>query len=107
VTPEALFLEIDLSEWMASNPFDVLATNFGSPATLFEKFPHKTCSLLIRASLPKADRCHRAAGGRGRAMKWNDQWRCDGSGKCRTTWKYWRKPCGRVSAKPARWQEWY
>ena len=31
--------EIDLSEWMAGNPADVLATNFGKPAALFEKFP--------------------------------------------------------------------
>ncbi|MGB0070299.1 MAG: cupin domain-containing protein, partial [Isosphaeraceae bacterium] len=33
--------EIDLSEWMAGNPLDVLATNFGKPASLFEKFPRK------------------------------------------------------------------
>jgi len=26
---------------MAGNPLDVLATNFGKPAALFEKFPHK------------------------------------------------------------------
>jgi oxalate decarboxylase len=32
--------EIDLSEWIAGNPVDVLATNFGQPAALFEKFPH-------------------------------------------------------------------
>ncbi len=33
--------EIDLSQWIAGNPTDVLATNFGKPASLFEKFPHK------------------------------------------------------------------
>ena len=33
--------EIDLSEWMAGNPADVLATNFGQPAALFEKFPRR------------------------------------------------------------------
>jgi oxalate decarboxylase len=32
---------IDLSQWIAGNPLDVLATNFGKPAALFEKFPHK------------------------------------------------------------------
>jgi oxalate decarboxylase len=32
---------IDLSQWIAGNPTDVLATNFGKPAALFEKFPHK------------------------------------------------------------------
>jgi oxalate decarboxylase len=31
--------EIDLSEWIAASPLDVLATNFGKPAALFEKFP--------------------------------------------------------------------
>jgi oxalate decarboxylase len=25
--------------WIAGNPVDVLATNFGRPASLFEKFP--------------------------------------------------------------------
>lgn len=32
---------LDLSEWLAANPLDVLATNFGKPAAVFEKFPHK------------------------------------------------------------------
>jgi oxalate decarboxylase len=32
---------IDLSAWIAGNPVDVLATNFGKPAFLFEKFPCK------------------------------------------------------------------
>ncbi len=36
-----IYEEIDLSEWMAGNPPDVLATNFNKPASLFEKFPHK------------------------------------------------------------------
>jgi oxalate decarboxylase len=31
---------IDLSQWIAGNPADVLATNFGQDAKLFEKFPH-------------------------------------------------------------------
>lgn len=31
---------IDLSEWVAGNPPDVLATNFSKPETLFAKFPH-------------------------------------------------------------------
>ncbi len=30
---------IDLSQWFAGNPTDVLATNFSKPASLFEKFP--------------------------------------------------------------------
>jgi oxalate decarboxylase len=30
---------IDLTQWIAGNPPDVLATNFGKPAALFEKFP--------------------------------------------------------------------
>jgi oxalate decarboxylase len=32
---------IDLSQWIAGNPTDVLATNFGKPGSLFEKFPHR------------------------------------------------------------------
>ncbi|WP_165071057.1 cupin domain-containing protein [Paludisphaera rhizosphaerae] len=32
---------IDLSQWIAGNPVDVLATNFSKPASLFEKFPRK------------------------------------------------------------------
>jgi oxalate decarboxylase len=36
-----VYEEIDLSEWIAGNPPDVLATNFGKPAALFEKFPRK------------------------------------------------------------------
>ncbi len=32
---------IDLSQWIAGNPVDVLATNFSKPAELFEKFPHR------------------------------------------------------------------
>jgi oxalate decarboxylase len=30
---------IDLSQWIAGNPTDVLATNFGKPEALFKKFP--------------------------------------------------------------------
>jgi oxalate decarboxylase len=36
-----VYEEIDLSEWIAGNPVDVLATNFGQPAALFEKFPRR------------------------------------------------------------------
>jgi oxalate decarboxylase len=32
---------IDLSQWIAGNPTDVLATNCGKPAAQFEKFPKK------------------------------------------------------------------
>ncbi len=30
---------IDLSQWIAGNPLDVLATNFGKPDSLFKRFP--------------------------------------------------------------------
>jgi oxalate decarboxylase len=36
-----IYETIDLSQWIAGNPLDVLAKNFGKPASLFEKFPHK------------------------------------------------------------------
>jgi oxalate decarboxylase len=34
------YAAIDLSQWIAGNPVDVLATNFSQPPELFEKFPH-------------------------------------------------------------------
>ncbi|HEY1784666.1 MAG TPA: cupin domain-containing protein [Pirellulales bacterium] len=34
-----IYQAIDLSQWIAGNPTDVLATNFSKPASLFDKFP--------------------------------------------------------------------
>jgi oxalate decarboxylase len=36
-----LYQGIDLSQWIAGNPPDVLATNFGKPAAVFDNFPHR------------------------------------------------------------------
>src|SRR5262245_7874997 len=36
-----IYEEIDLSGWIVGNPIDVLVTNFGQPASVFEKFPKK------------------------------------------------------------------
>ncbi|WFU19861.1 cupin domain-containing protein [Bradyrhizobium sp. CB3481] len=36
-----IYETIDLSQWIAANPKDVLATNFGQPAELFGKFPDR------------------------------------------------------------------
>jgi oxalate decarboxylase len=36
-----IYETIDLSQWIAGNPTDVLATNFGKPNALFEKFPKR------------------------------------------------------------------
>jgi oxalate decarboxylase len=36
-----VYEDIELTEWLAGNPADVLATNFGKPASLFESFPRK------------------------------------------------------------------
>ena len=36
-----IYETIDLSQWIAANPADVLATNFGQQAELIEKFPHQ------------------------------------------------------------------
>ncbi len=36
-----IYQAIDLSAWIASNPVDVLVTNFGKPPSLLEKFPRK------------------------------------------------------------------
>lgn len=35
------YAAVDLSQWIAGNPADVLATNFGHPSELFEKFPRR------------------------------------------------------------------
>jgi oxalate decarboxylase len=45
-----VYEDIDLSEWMAGNPPDVLATNFGKPASLFEKFPRKDVFIADKSS---------------------------------------------------------
>jgi YVTN family beta-propeller protein len=34
-----VYEKIDISQWIAGNPADVLATNFGRPAALFDTFP--------------------------------------------------------------------
>ncbi|WP_337175030.1 cupin domain-containing protein [Paludisphaera sp.] len=36
-----IYAAIDLSQWIAGNPADILAKNFGKPAELFEKFPRE------------------------------------------------------------------
>lgn len=36
-----VYASIDLSQWIAGNPVEVLATNFGQPAAVVEKFPRK------------------------------------------------------------------
>ncbi len=36
-----IYEAIDLSQWIGGNPVDVLATNFGKPSALVEKFPHR------------------------------------------------------------------
>jgi oxalate decarboxylase len=40
---------IDLSQWIAGNPLDVLATNFSKPASLFERFPRKDVFISDKA----------------------------------------------------------
>jgi oxalate decarboxylase len=45
---------IDLSQWIAGNPADVLATNFGQPAELFAKFPHRDVFIAAKGGPGKA-----------------------------------------------------
>jgi oxalate decarboxylase len=40
--------EIDLTEWVAGNPPDVLATNFGRPEALFQRFPRRDVFIADR-----------------------------------------------------------
>lgn len=46
------YATIDLSQWIAGNPADVLATNFGQPAELFNKFPAQ--DVFIAPERPKS-----------------------------------------------------
>ncbi|MDG3008400.1 cupin domain-containing protein [Paludisphaera mucosa] len=48
-----VYSKIDLSEWIAGNPLDVLAANFGKPAALFEKFPRSDVYIAPEASGPR------------------------------------------------------
>jgi oxalate decarboxylase len=43
-----VYEDIDLSEWIAANPPDVLATNFGKPAALFERLPHHDVFIISK-----------------------------------------------------------
>jgi oxalate decarboxylase len=36
-----VYQTVDLSQWIGANPLDVLATNFGKPASVFEEFPRR------------------------------------------------------------------
>jgi oxalate decarboxylase len=51
-----VYEEIDLSEWIAGNPPDVLATNFGQPAALFENFPHDDVFIASSEGPAKGDK---------------------------------------------------
>jgi len=43
-----IYETIDLSQWLAGNPTDVLATNFGKPESLFEKVPRRDVFVVDR-----------------------------------------------------------
>jgi oxalate decarboxylase len=44
-----IYESIDLSQWIAGNPADVLATNFGQPPELFGKFPPRDVFVADRS----------------------------------------------------------
>ena len=46
---------IDLSQWIAGNPVDVLATNFSKPASLFEKFPRRDVFIADKDGADKSE----------------------------------------------------
>jgi oxalate decarboxylase len=48
-----VYEDIDLTEWIAANPPDVLAANFGKPAALVEKFPHRDLFITDEKGLGK------------------------------------------------------
>jgi oxalate decarboxylase len=41
-----VYEHIDLSQWMAGNPADVLATNFSKPAATFQRFPTRDAFIV-------------------------------------------------------------
>ncbi|MFG3593805.1 hypothetical protein [Bradyrhizobium sp. RDI18] len=41
----AIYETMERSQWIAANPKDVLATNFGQPAELFGKFPDRNVAI--------------------------------------------------------------
>jgi len=47
---------IDLSMWIAGNPLDVLATNFGKSQSWFEKFPRERIFIAPTETPPHGDR---------------------------------------------------
>jgi oxalate decarboxylase len=51
-----IYESIDLSQWIAGNPTDVLATNFGQPPELFGKFPHRDVFIAGGATMPNSAR---------------------------------------------------
>lgn len=62
-----IYESIDLSQWIAGNPADVLATNFSQPSELFEKFPHRD---VFVAGAPGALRRPRTSRRRFRERAW-------------------------------------
>jgi oxalate decarboxylase len=49
-----VYAAIDLSQWIAGNPADILATNFGKPAELFEQFPRHDVFIAANEQAPPA-----------------------------------------------------
>ncbi len=47
---------IDLSMWIAGNPIDVLATNFGIPQSLLERFPRDRIFIAPTERPPHGER---------------------------------------------------
>jgi oxalate decarboxylase len=48
-----IYQSIDLSQWIAGNPADVLATNFGQRPDLFGKFPRHDVFIASRSGSNK------------------------------------------------------
>ncbi len=48
-----IYATIDLSQWIAGNPADVLATNFAQPPELFESFPKRDVFIAEKSGQPK------------------------------------------------------
>src|SRR5690242_2926908 len=62
----------DLSTWIAGNPVDGLATNFGRPASLFDEFPcDRVCIATTAAPWHEAREIEWSGGSRGQPDRWH------------------------------------
>ena len=86
------YAAIDLSQWIAGNPADVLAANFGLPAALFEQFPKSDVFIADRGGRWRTTALAVRRAGRIRTS--------------RTVFAPIRNCCSAPTSKPCCWPRW-